>query len=377
MKIALLTYFSVNNTGQFFQALASLQALKTVFPEDVIELVNIRHERRAVWLPPKSLVSVIPSFKRHFKYEAGRRKEFYPYLGATEFKRPSGEELEKYLNEIHADVVITGADTCLKVDTHWNGKLPPYWIPAGVKGKTFFLSGSAENTVISDMNPEQIKQAKECLKHLSLIYARDEMTKNLMLELLPEVSNKIDLVPDPTFSLTLSNKESNIFLKLKKKGKPLCAVNLPATEVTLKLITELSKDFTVFSLNRSSINGELSFFLGPEDWLNMWNSIDYLVTTSFHESIFALRSGVPFIAVDVTKDRAGKEGGKSKIGDLLTRAGLIDLYASLPPVSMIPELIRLLKSSKEKVQSQSVKDFCTDAGKKYLDAVKSIRAKVV
>lgn len=374
MRIALLTYFSVDNTGQFFQVLSTLYALQEEFSGAYIELVNIHHERRPGWMPPKSIRTVVPYLKRHISYRNARNAEIRPFLGKKVFKRPSGEELQEYLNAEKFDLVITGADTCLKVDKFWNGMLPPYWIPSKVKAQKVFLSGSAENTLLSDLNPRQLADATDIIKNLSLIFVRDSMTKELISNICPDKKDKISITPDPTFALRKSANKKNTFNELiKSKQKPICAINIPVTEVTIELVKELKKHFTVFSINRKSVAGEPCLFLGPFEWLDMFDNIDFIMTTSFHESIFALRYGVGLVGIDVTKDRTGKNGGMSKIQDLLSSVGLLNLYRSMPKKEEIPELIEMLKQSYDTVKSDRIKQYCDEAGNSYMTALRQIK----
>jgi hypothetical protein len=372
MKIGLMTYFSVDNTGQFFQALATIQALRTAYPDSEIELLNIRHERRPTWLPPKSVPNVLPFLIRHLRYGHARAKSLAPYTGSTAFKRPSGSEVADYINRSGFDVIITGADTCLKVDKHWGDNLPPYWIPGEVRAKKFLMSATAENTVISDLSPKQLAAAKTSLAGISGINVRDTMTQRLAAELLPERESDIKIVGDPTFILDLDTKPFSKVQSLAKKGKPLCGVNLPKTPVTVAIIKELTKKYTVFSLNRPSNQGEPSLFLGPWQWLGMWKSIDAMVTSSFHETIFSMRSGVPVISMDVQVDRAGRAGVRSKAGDLLNEASLNELFWNLPAVTEAADIINALEHSKTIIRSSSVVGHCRSQGESYLNAIRSI-----
>jgi len=373
MKIALMTYFSVDNTGQFFQALASIQALKKTYPDSQIELVNLHHERKPTWLPPRSLPNVIPFLLRHWKYASARSKSFSSYLGSQRLNRPSAKEITAYLNDGGYDVVITGADTCLKVDKHWGGELPPYWLPGDVKARKFIISGSAENTVPDDLSSKQMEAARKCINGLSGMYARDTMTRDLLSKIVPEKAAQVQLVGDPTFSLSLPLADiKNLKARLGGSDKPLCAVNLPKSPIGAAIIGELSKDFQVFSINRPSQAGEPALFLGPWDWLAMWNSVQALVTTSFHETIFAMRSGVPLVSVDIDRDRAGRSGARSKSGDLLALAGLDSLHWSVPEIDRASGIVEALKLSKAMVTGPSVVDHCRVQSYSYLKAIQSI-----
>lgn len=374
MKIALMTYFTVNNTGQFFQAVATLSELQRVFPKAEIELVNIHHERRYGWLPPKNPRCIAPALRRHFNYVRERKTAFGNNLGKKSFKTPSQEEISDYLNQRKFDVVITGADTCLKVDRYWPNTLPPYWIDKSVRSRKFFLAASAEQSSYETLTEHQRNAAHACLSDLDMIFCRDSMTLELCRSIAPNTSPA--LTHDPSFCVPLPNTTLSS-IRPQKKTKPICAVNLAPTPFAKTLIRDLQKQYNVFSLNRPPISSEEPLFVSPSQWLSMWNTIDCIVTSSFHESIFAIRSGTPLVALDTRKERASNAFQNSKVGDLMERFSLDEIHYSLPSEDDIPKIINTLDShSKELIHSEKTQKSLQSATDDFRNSLNQIRAAI-
>ncbi|MCX5676251.1 MAG: hypothetical protein NTX87_14695, partial [Planctomycetota bacterium] len=62
MRIGLLTYFWEDNPGQFFQALATVEVLRKVFPEAQVEIPDVRH-----WAQPWRVISLRDTLTRPWR----------------------------------------------------------------------------------------------------------------------------------------------------------------------------------------------------------------------------------------------------------------------------------------------------------------------
>lgn len=325
MNLGLLTYFRADVAGQYYQALATLNALLLGFAP-AAQLVNIRHEKRA-WRPSLRPEKFLPSIVQHGKYAIARKRELTPYVKQPLLQDNSRRSVLNYLRSRQDDVLVVGADTCLKVDHYFREELPYFWLDEELEAKKVMLSASAEFTHISDLSQEQRKKAERVLGGFRYLGVRDDMTADLFQAISPGL--KIRLMPDPTFSLDVKSTGLPCLERLKtRKRKKLCGVNLADTSFTRELVEKLGAEYHIVSINCPKFPGGSRIMTGPNDWLHMFGSFDLVVTGSFHETVFSLKNNIPVVGLDSNVGRLHKTTKSSKIYSLLSTAKFLDQYVS-------------------------------------------------
>ena len=230
MKIGLLTYFWSNNPGTFLQAYATLRALKERFPNDRVELVNCRYRR--VYFPPSRRhikpSQLIGDIKRYLIYINIRKKYF---MTGTEIliTRDYNRALE-YIEKQRYDLIVVGSDTILQFSPFHlhNNSMPIYWLPPELKCKKVMCASSARALKYEQLSDAHRKALKEYANDFDLMGVRDDSTYNLIKEVGLRDESKLQMIPDPTFSLDIDY--SLIDNVIKNKGidfsKPTVAFHL-------------------------------------------------------------------------------------------------------------------------------------------------------
>jgi hypothetical protein len=318
MKIGLLTYFRIDVAGQYFQALATIDNLKRVFPGSEVELVNIVHEKKRGFRPSKNPRYFVPSILRHLAYKSARDRVFTPILSGPLLLDNSYTSVEKHLAELDHDVFVVGADTCLKVDHHYKSSVPFFWLSPKLRRKKLMLSGSAEYTDFSDLDATQKDMIKASVDGFSFLGVRDRMTSKLVRDVAGAGGPPLLEMPDPTIPWQITTNGLKSLEKLKRTtGKKLCGVNLAQTAFCAELLRKLSGEFHFVSINTPTWPGGSRLASGPVEWLDMFGSLDLMLTSSFHETIFSLKTGVPVVAFDSSATRFHRVTGLSKARCLL------------------------------------------------------------
>ena len=284
MKIGLLTFFQGDNAGQYYQALVTFNALQAALPEDRVEFVNMRHGGR--WRPwCRSIGRFVGSVFKHLKYNRARSRNFL--LSSPELIPGSGAMVTRYLVSQGYDLLVVGSDVCLKLHGNAARDMPYYWLSPDIGIPHIMLSSSSEFTTCNRISETQKTVVKKSFQKFLFAGVRDTMTADFLRELSPESTDKICLMPDPTVSFPVDlTAEVAKLKKLKKKvEKKLCMVNLIDTPLCRDLVRLLSQKYFVVEVGPRILESSAYFIPGPDEWCNMFNHFDLVVTTSFHESI--------------------------------------------------------------------------------------------
>jgi hypothetical protein len=248
MKVGLLTFFQDDCAGQYYQALATFNALLETVPEGQVEFVNLCHSGR--WRPwlGGGLGRFTSSIVKRLRYNQARRKNFV--ISSPELIPESERQVNEYVTSHDYDLLVIGSDVCLKIPKDNKGRLPYYWLSSDIQIPHIMLSSSSEFTTCESISEAQSVAAKKSFQQYSFAGVRDTMTVNFLSELAPECTEKIHLMPDPTMSYAVDlNTEVPQLKKLSKKvGKKLCMVNLTDTPLCRELVDLLSKEYFVIEV---------------------------------------------------------------------------------------------------------------------------------
>ena len=127
MKIGLLTYYGDLNCGTNLQAYATYMAIKSVYPNDIVEVIPF-HGFKPEVRPYKSFnpasifrdIIRIQKYKK-VKYEWLNIKSEDPIIGNV-------ETALRYIASFSFDRIYVGADTLLELDRIATDGLSAYWL---------------------------------------------------------------------------------------------------------------------------------------------------------------------------------------------------------------------------------------------------------
>lgn len=318
MKIGVLTYYGELNCGTNLQAYATLLALRKVYPDDNIEIVDFQGHGRFIkpYFKDATLKTLYNDFIRLKKYNNFVHKE----LGVPkEYIVPETELGLNILSEKGYDKIYVGADTLLELDRLPKGYdgLSVYWLSKDIKAKKYFLAASCKNVRYDNLSPKQKVEIQETVTGLTGIGVRDKIT----YELLCHFANRqtVKIVPDPTFTLSIDYSHIEHYLRERKLSlkKVICFHTLRDDYWVKDVAEKLKfKGYKIASLRPAKWADYILNDLSPLEQLGIYKYFDCMVTHRFHDSIFCLKNNTPVICY-APDDQSINSSGESKISDLM------------------------------------------------------------
>lgn len=304
MKIGILTLPFNNNYGGFLQA----YALQTVLEKKGYEVVIVNRRGRTISFFKKikrairSLIYTIIKLEYHplgdpYKYMGKRMHKFvnkYMHLSQPIY---NSTELHKYFNENKLDAVVVGSDQLWRPDYVPN--VEDYflgYLPSGTRKYSYAASFGIEKPSYS---PTQIKSCGDAISKFDVVTLREKSG----IDIIDRFGwNRPDakVVLDPTMLLDPSHYNSlikdytpkNIFV-----GKVLNYVLDFNMEIE-NLIASVEKELNIQSeyiMNPKKWK-QTSYIYPPiEEWLCAFRDAEFVVTDSFHGTVFSILFHKPFI----------------------------------------------------------------------------------
>jgi hypothetical protein len=321
MKIRITTFQWADNYGALLQAHALQSFLQQRGHE--VQIVNYRpHKpgsllRRWLSVSPRGCVRKWEQQWKRFLFELFRREHF----NRTPEVFRSSSELWKISDRF--DLLITGSDQV------WN----PQWISkhpglfdlfflsfAGSKTRRISYAASIGHSDLSTLAPEWQRMLAEKMKAMHAISVREQSG----VELVRQLCGRTDAVcvADPTLLLAREHYD-------KLAGRPgrrppylfsfmLHGLEQDAAGICRTISGQLGLKTVRCNATKTGLHAGYTL-PAPQGWLRTVRDAQFIVTNSFHCTVFCLIFHVPFIAVLV----GGKLGAmNSRIIDLLEPVGL-------------------------------------------------------
>ncbi|HEY9059398.1 MAG TPA: polysaccharide pyruvyl transferase family protein [Pseudobacteroides sp.] len=347
-KSLIVTFHCVPNFGANLQAFALQKTLEKFLVD--VEILDYRpkaltgeykllntHSLKGFIL---SLYNVLPTWLRYKKFK--RFQNRYYKLSPSQFKYLAKEFA------IDSDYVFAGSDQI------WNPR-----ITGGYDGVYFgdFMAGKNCKKIsygasigISSLTKEENYQLKALIKKLDDISVRENSAHQIISAL---TDKRVEVVLDPT--LLLDIKEWDNIKINKNHGKYLLLYSISGHNETYEIAYKVSKmtglnilevstkNFKPFSKKHHKIVRNA----GPSEFLGLISSAEFVVTDSFHGTVFSLIYKKPFYTIpNKTKP--------SRMVELLSKLGLTDRLISdtnnfnYDPVIQYEKVNELLNIEKKK-----------------------------
>ncbi len=305
----IITFHESRNYGAVLQSYALQQKMSQIIPQT--EIINYQNPEIAevikLWKVngkgPKAYIHAMLSFV--FRYR--KRSAFNKYMKKYMKLSPKSDRKNIAYIASDYDVLITGSDQV------WNTGL------TGNDGIYFLDFAKPQQQKISyaasfgDKHIELDNDKKELLKKLDLITLRE----NLMLDEVQEISGKkAELCCDPT--LLISPEQWKAHASKKLTDKPY--VFMFMIDESKELAEYAAKVAKEKGLALISNKNDFSFFRNsmPNDFLSWVLNAEYVVTNSFHGTVFSLLFGKKFVSHTFTASGTSKK----RIIQLLETVGL-------------------------------------------------------
>lgn len=270
-----------------------------------------------LWLPNKIFV------KKNYERRLQRFQEFSDKIPHSEkvYTWNTVKQSEEYYNKY-----IVGSDQV------WN---PNYYSDANFLNINLLEFTHEKNQKmsyaasigVSMLSPEIKKQFSTDLNEFDFISVRERTAKKILQ---PLVDKKIEVVLDPTFLLEKKEWEEvaidygkkgyilGYFLGESKKARKNIARIARKRNKMFALFTGLQPDFMVQDYIFHAIKEATA---GPAEWLGMIKNADFVVTNSFHGTVFSLLFEKQFVVMITDKSEKNKTGN-SRLYDVLQSFGL-------------------------------------------------------
>lgn len=370
MKIGILTILNVNNYGAELQCCALYRKMHQMgYDVEVINYLFGIHpdhvfdgEKRTVPISLKQLakVKLLPVvqsmlclfFQKNKKLRNRRFEEFHAkYNRLTKTVYPSVKSL--YDADFDYDVLCIGSDQV------WN-------YMKGYSLEPFFACFDKRNTMkityassigLSSLSEEAEKVFKKELSGFSSISVREQQASELLESIL---NRKIDVVLDPT--LILNKQEwlevANFDMCPKEKYLLVYIVTIKPCNYVLTLARHIAKqrNLKIVRICRdaypehSGSDVDEILTAGPSDFVGLFSKAEFIVTNSFHGTVFSINFSKPFYSVIKSHHSTN-----SRLTSILKKLGLEDrivpVGSQLPRISDIDYSLPLAKLEDERTHS--------------------------
>ena len=314
MKIGILTYYGDLNCGTNLQAYATLLAIEKAHPNDKVEIIPF-HGFKFFLYPYKSLrpYAIRRDLIRIKKYEEFKRSCLK--ISKDKTILDTNQALD-YIDSRHYDRIYVGADTLLELDRLPKGYdgLSAYWLK-DIKAEKFLIAASAKNVEYEKLSAVQRIDMETALKQFTGIAVRDRATVELLSHFMS--SEHIHYIPDPTFTLDIDYSYIENYISRKH-------IHIPKKSVFIQffgndiwvdgLIDQLHEnDYKIVVVRpHKKADFELND-IGPLEQLGLYRYVDFVITHRFHDCVFSLKNGIPFL-VYINKKQAmmTSNGNESK-----------------------------------------------------------------
>lgn len=336
MKIAILTQPLHDNYGGLLQAYALKEVLKSLGHETVI--INRWKKKPKKWRVIASKVKCTLQRKEFngiqqlsisqkniiSKNTIAFREKYIPEQSRL---ITSNKEM-KSLNNEGFDAFVVGSDQCWR--PIYSPEIRNYFLDFAKKNRRIKRMSYAASFGVSDweFSKKQTQDCKKLLKKFDAISVREKSGVNLVQQHLGR-SDAIHVL-DPTMLLQKENYREIIEQE-----------NLPNTQGNLKVYvldkTNEKKEFIELIESRLGLkkfevmpkrrlknekvtNGTINDFQypSPAQWLQGFQSASFVITDSFHGTLFSILFNVPFIAI------ANKGRGVARFESILEMFGFSD-----------------------------------------------------
>lgn len=239
----------------------------------------------------------------------------------------SVEEVKKYFDSKKFDAIVVGSDQVWRVA--YSPRIESFFLDflsdkKGIKKIAYSASFGIDDWQFDN---EKTLEIKTLLHKFNAVSVRENSGVNLCQQYL---DMKVKHTLDPTLLLEAkeylqlikgiqkdSDNTGNIFLYILDKNKDKEKI---INTISKKLDKEIFYNQPEKTVKESFIIGDLEPYIYPpiENWIKSFIEADFIVTDSFHGTVFSIIFNKPFISI------VNKERGASRFESLLEQLGLMN-----------------------------------------------------
>lgn len=370
MKIGIITIHNVNNYGAELQCCALYRKLRALgYDAEVINYLFGIHpnhifdgEKRTVPISIKQIVKVklLPVvqnlfcffYKNNKRIRNQRFDDFHASFNRlTDTVYPSVKSL--YNADFDYDVICVGSD---QVWNYMKGySLEPFFASFDKKGTKKISYGSSIG--LSSLSKEAESVFKKALSVFSNLSVREQQASDILKNIL---HRDVEVVLDPT--LLLNSKEWLDVAKFDmcptQKYLLVYIVTIKPCDYVLELARHVARqrNMQIVRICRdaypehSGDDIQEIMTAGPSDFVGLFSRAEFVVTNSFHGTVFSINFSKPFYSV-IKKHHSTNSRLTSILKKLNLEDRIVSVDSPLPEINNIDYTIPLEKLAEERKHS--------------------------
>lgn len=299
MKVGIVTVYDSNNFGSYLQAYALKKVIENLGHN--VQFIKFRSEKEAKKV-------FFPSKKKIFYF---LKTYFFNKNKYNLFLRDRKIFSEFPINDISKDsfdIIIIGSDECWNVKIGTFRKKCFYGLGLPIDRKVAY-SISCGKALSEDFKkfPDLVKGMKE----LEEIYVRDEQTRKNIKDL---INKDCEMVCDPTLLIDVKEFDKDYEVNIKKDY--LLIYSYKFSERQIEYIKKFAKEQNLLIVSvcfkHKFCNKNIN--CSPLQFCKIIQKSKYVVTTTFHGTIFSILNKKQFISIP----------SGQKVRDILNKLNLTD-----------------------------------------------------
>lgn len=305
MKINVITMHRIINYGSILQAYALKRELEIV-SEGKGKIVFVDYLPEHKPFKHKVIMGIRP-FVLKIKKILPQKSEYRQYLTLrnyrflTEFNRYL--EVSNFYNvDYDADLTVIGSDEVFNIcqQSMWKGSL--FYFGEKVKrGRLCTYAASFGNTTLSKIEADDLSASiRDALKNMNAVSVRDENSKNIITELLPNVLLKRHL--DPVLIYSFKNE-----MVIPKQHDYIVVYGYDNRLCEKTLINNIKAFAKKHSKKLIAIGGyqkwcDHNIVPTPFEVLGYFKFADYIITDTFHGTVMSIKYKKQFATIIRTQN---------------------------------------------------------------------------
>ena len=326
MKTGLLTFYHIHHYGAMLQAYATERAVASLGSE--CEIIDYYvNQDNALFQRPTGLGSAAHDAHTalHYKALSERYQRFERFsrdhLRISEHRYESFDELAAA--ELPYDLILSGSDQIWNPKIFPDGRFDPVFFGTFSQKRRIAYAPSFGIPVIPEGMRAELKGYLDGFSHVSV---RETQGR----EIVRDVSGRdVPVVLDPTLLLTAEQwaAMANHPADYPTGGYILCyCISRPGalTPYIDRLSRETGLPVVQLCGIRQKVHPKARQILdaGPAEFLDLFRNADYVVTNSFHGTVFSVQFHRPFFTTVSPAELSAPE--RSRTVSILSRLGLAD-----------------------------------------------------
>jgi len=308
VKCGIVTVYNSENCGSYLQAYALSKTLKNNGHEPVF--VGLKFGEHSITRKNylKRLVKIaLRGNLAGAKRAAGRRKSFQEAIA---------KHLQVVKNAEGLDCCILGSDVIWDVTSRLFRNHPDFfWGSQFAPQKVISYAPSVGFSDKEDL--KKVGFIQEALHHISAVSVRDEVSKELLQ---PYCDKDIHMVCDPTYLIDRADYDAIAKpTDLEKFIFLYCYKNLPpADQAVIQAIAEREELKTV-TFGEFNAWCDIRLAYDPLLFLSIYDKADYIITDTFHGTVFATIYEKRFAVVNNDKQKVLNVLAMCEMSDKMTK----------------------------------------------------------